>query len=295
MAFKVNTRDTYTPSFSDARPGFFALDHLGGKTLDSCPLKQQIEYYTIILIADGSGTIEVDFKSHEIKKHALVFLTPGQVFRSKNFHVNEGFQISFDKHFYCPETHGKSIACDGVLFNNVHRVAIIDLEKKEKESFYWHMESIFSEMKTPGIAHREMIVTQLRMLLIQALRKTDLNPNDQAVAKNRLVRDFIALVNKHYLTKHSVSDYAEMLAVSPKSLSKRMKAEGYASPSKIIRERLMLEAQRRLRLEEITVKSLAYDLGFEDPAYFNRIFSKEIGQSPLAYQKAFMRISYCRI
>ncbi len=287
MAFKIQTSDSYTPSFSDQRQGYFTLDLLEGKTLNSCPVKQQIEHYTIILIANGKGTIEVDFKSHDMIGSALVFLTPGQVFRSKNFHVAEGYQISFDKHFYCPETHGKAIACNGVLFNNVHKDSVLDLSEKEKGLFNNQMEALFSEMKTPKIAHREMIETRLRLLLIEALRKTDLSPNDQALAKNRLVRDFLALVNKHYLTKHAVSEYAEMLAVSPKSLAKRMKAEGYATPLKIIRERLMLEAKRRLRLEHITAKSLAYELGFEDPAYFNRVFSKETGQSPLAYQKAF--------
>jgi len=288
MAFKVNTSDTYTPSFSDKRPGYFTLDHLGGKTLDSCPLKQQIEYFTIMLIVDGAGKIEIDFRSSEIKENALVFLTPGQVFRSKDFHVAQGFQIRFDKHFYCPETHGQAIACNGVLFNNVHRQSVLDLDEREMVLFQTQMEAIFSEMKNPQIAHREMIETQLKLLLIHALRKTELNPSDQALAKNRLVRDFLAAVNKHYLSKHSVAEYAELLAVSPKSLAKRMKAEGYPSPTKIIRERLMLEAKRRLRLEHITVKTLAYELGFEDPAYFNRIFSKETGQSPLAYQKAIV-------
>ena len=102
--------------------------------------------------------------------------------------------------------------------------------------------------------------------------------------ENRLVGDYIALVDKHFREIHSVSDYAERLFVSPKSLAKRLNALGHKTPKEILRDRIVLEAQRDLRYSDKSVKEIAFDLGFDDPAYFTRYFKKATGQSPLNYR-----------
>lgn len=247
------------------------------------------EYYRIYWIEEGSGEYKIDFKAFKVEQAGLFFLSPGQVLEVDSEKVKSGVQISFDREFYCVETHGKEIACNGVLFNNVHRATMIALGKADAPTFQGLLQKMIAELEHPGSAHRAMLETYLRFFLIEALRILE----QQAPAletnkphENRLVADFIALVEKHFVNIHSVAEYAEMLAVSPKSLAKRLQSEGYSTPTEIIRDRIVLQAKRDLRFSDKSVKEIAFDLGFEDPAYFTRYFKKAAGLSPNQYRSS---------
>ena len=256
---------------------------------DGCEIVQKdgSEYFNVFLITTGSGNYKIDFKAFEIDQAGIFFLSPGQVFQVDHENIQAGYQISFDKDFYCVETHGKEIACNGVLFNNVHKALMLHLDEMQVPFFEQMAENISKELQNPGIAHRAMLETYLRMFLIQALRiLEEQQPNLGKVEEetNRLVADFIALVEKHFQKIHSVSEYAQMLFVSPKSLAKRLNALGYPKPTEIIQDRILLQAKRALRFSDLTIKEIAFNLGFEDPGYFSRLFSKKEGLSPLAYR-----------
>lgn len=249
---------------------------------------EQSEYYKIYWIEDGYGEYQIDFKAFVVEKAGLFFLSPGQVLTIDTEKVKSGFQISFDREFYCVETHGKEIACNGVLFNNVHRAAMIPLAKADNAYFLEILQKMVEEIECPGPAHREMLETYLRMFLIGALRKWEnlnLKPEIVQGEQNRLATDFIALVEKHFTQVHGVSEYAKMLGISPKSLAKRLNIIGYKKPTEIIRDRIVLQAKRDLRFSNKSIKEIAFDLGFEDPAYFTRYFKKTTAESPLRYRE----------
>lgn len=250
------------------------------------------KYYKIYWIEEGYGEYQIDFKSFKVENAGLFFLSPGQILTVESEKVKSGYQISFDREFYCVETHGKEIACNGVLFNNVHRATVIPISKEEAPVFQQVLQSMMKELANPGPAHREMLETYLRMLLIQALRRYDIEQQNNEVKEeevNRLVRDFIALVEKHFRTTHSVSAFAEMLFVSPKSLAKRLNALNYKKPTEIIRDRILLQAKRDLRFTNKSIKEIAFELGFEDPGYFTRIFKKAEAVSPQQYREQYAR------
>lgn len=249
------------------------------------------EHYKIFFVEKGKGKYTIDFQSFEIDGAGLFFLSPGQVLTVEAEQANASFEIAFDKEFYCIETHGKEIACNGVLFNNVHRSTFLPLSENDAVLFRQFVGNIERELENPGRAHREMLETYLRMFLIEALRKNDekvpVEPSESE-EENRLAGDFIALVEKHFREKHAVSEYAELLFVSPKSLAKRLNAHGYPTPTEVIRDRIVLEAKRDLRYTPKSVKEIAFDLGFEDPAYFTRYFKKAEGESPAAYRSGYV-------
>ncbi len=249
---------------------------------------ERSDHYKIYWIEDGSGTYDIDFKEFEINGCGIFCVSPGQMFSVKTEKVKTAYQISFDKEFYCVEAHGKEIACNGLIFNNVHRASGISVESSEAPAFRMIIDNIISELKNPGNAHREMIETYLRMFLIHTLRLLDIQELQSSTVthqKNKMVQDFIAMVDKHFRTKHSVSDYAKELFITPKTLAKKLKALGYPTSTEIIQDRILMEAKRSLKFTQESIKEIAFDLGFDDPAYFSRLFSKKEGMTPLAYRK----------
>lgn len=246
-------------------------------------------HFKVIWIEDGDGTYLVDTNEVTVKGSGVFFLSPGQVFCVKSEKVRVAYQIEFDKDFYCVESHGKEIACNGLLFNNVHRSSVISVKPEEKYTFQTIIEQMIAELENKGRSHKELLISYLRMFLIHALRLLEKEEADTKVTthqSNQQVQEFIALVEKQFKTVHTVKGYAEQLFISPKSLAKKLHALSYPTPLQIIQDRIILEAKRQLKFSNLSIKEIAFELGFEDPAYFSRLFSKNADVSPAAYRKA---------
>ncbi len=286
----LTTKETYL--FQDFKlqenAPFFELTSLKVNTYCVANKSEVSDQYKIYWIEDGSGKYSIDFKEFTISGSGIFCLSPGQVFTVESEKVQSAFQIAFDKDFYCIETHGKEIACNGLLFNNVHRATAIAVKEEEKSIFQNLVNQMVGELENKGSSHRDMLETYLRMFLIQTLRLVDIKEAEvQEVThqQDQLAQDFIALVEKHFRQEHTVTGYAEKLFIAPKSLTKRLKVLDYPSPSQIIKDRLVLEAKRQLKFSTKTVKEIAFELGFDDPAYFSRLFSKNAGASPAQYRQ----------
>ncbi len=287
MAIEVTEKYSYRNFQSVSVPLHFEVKAMTPESSTKSNHSELSEFFKIYWIADGSGFYQIDFQEVSIENSGIFCLSPGQVLKVEKEAIKRGYQISFNKDFYCVETHGKEIACNGILFNNVLRATVIPIKPEDTTAFDQMVASMISELKSPGTAHQAMLETYLRMFLIQALRKLEeqqpqLQKNEEEV--NHPGAAFIALVEKHFRSIHSVAKYAEMLFVSPKSLAKRLRSLGYKTPTEIIHDRLLLQAKRELRFSDKTIKEIAFELGFEDPAYFSRLFSRKEGISPMAYR-----------
>ena len=83
----------------------------------------------------------------------------------------------------------------------------------------------------------------------------------------------------------TVADCARALAVTPTHLSRVLRAATGQPASRLIEARLMREARRQLAYTSLQVSTIAYTLGFADPAYFSRVFSRVEGLSPRAFRE----------
>ena len=102
--------------------------------------------------------------------------------------------------------------------------------------------------------------------------------------KDELMERFQQLLNEHYLTLHKPQDYADLLAMSSNTFTKRCTKYFKKPPSHLITERLVLEAKKQLHLTRKSIKEIAYALNFEDEFYFSRVFKKFTNVSPQAFR-----------
>src|SRR6185436_20406823 len=91
--------------------------------------------------------------------------------------------------------------------------------------------------------------------------------------------EFKLMVETHLTEQPSVNAIAEKLALTTNSLYRIVKEYSGISPKDFFTNRLMIEAQRKLNYSTLSVKELAYELGFNDPDYFSRLFKKTTGKS----------------
>ncbi|MEZ4991205.1 MAG: AraC family transcriptional regulator [Saprospiraceae bacterium] len=291
MSISTLKKYRYLPPLDAVNNILFEVDTIQLETSCIANEDHRSENYQVFFLEEGEGRYQIDFHQFEIDGTGIFCLSPGQILTVESEAVKSGYRISFNREFYCVEVQGKVIGCNGILFNNTHRATFLQLEAGKTPVFHQLVENMIGELQHPGKAHLEILETYLRMFFIEVLRLQDETPpilSGCCEDNNRLAADFIALVDQHYRKIRTVSEYADMLHVAPKSLTKRLKEHGYKTPTEIIRDRIVLEAKRDLRYTQKSVKEIAFDLGFEDAAYFTRYFKKSEQESPLAYREAYV-------
>jgi AraC family transcriptional activator of pobA len=97
---------------------------------------------------------------------------------------------------------------------------------------------------------------------------------------------FRAAVEERYKEQWQVGRYAALLRVTPTRLNRLCLRIAGASAFEIAQERLLLEACRQLTYLPASIATIAYELGFQDPAYFSRLFKKRYGVTPSDYRAA---------
>jgi AraC-like DNA-binding protein len=93
-------------------------------------------------------------------------------------------------------------------------------------------------------------------------------------------------VEQKYKEGLSVSEYANLLNISTKTLADLTNKIVFKTPSSLIQERVILEAQRLLSHSSLNVNQISYQLGFDDPSYFVKYFKKHTNNSPITFRKS---------
>jgi len=249
--------------------------------------QQQQNDYTIYWIQEGKGTYNIDFETYNFQDNVLFFLSPGQVFTVDNEQIKTAYKLTFNSHFYCIQTHDQEVACNGILFNNIYETPFVKPCEKDTKKLNFILVSLIEEFQQNETAQYDMLQAYLKQFIINSVRVKQENHTIKEDTETRLFKDFSLLVEQNFRKLHSVTDYANRLGLSPKSITKHFQKLGTKKPSQLIKNRILLEAKRLLIYTDKTVKEIAFELGFNDPAYFTRFFTKAILKSPLQFKKDY--------
>jgi AraC-like DNA-binding protein len=250
----------------------------------------KIDEHIKVLFLPKQSKIQVDFQEFQIETDSLLFLNPKVIIKPNEKEFGGELLLHFNRDFYCIEIHDQEVACDGILYNNVFEIPFIQLNENQSTDIQNIIREIQSEMKDEDSNTEEMLRILLKLIILKSTRiwkqQHLLSENDQQ-SDVQFLRKFSKLVEQHYKTHHTVADYAEMLFLTPKNLSKKIGLLSKDTPNDIIKNRIILESKRLLAHTAMTVKEIAFSLNYEDDAYFIRFFTKNTGISPLSFRKQF--------
>jgi len=195
--------------------------------------------------------------------------------------------ILFNREFYCISDHDSEVSCNGILFFGTQDIPIITIPEGQLNKFNLLHDMFIEEFSTPDNIQGDMLQMLLKRMIIMSTRLA----KEQLIVKTLgndhidTIRKFNFLVDLHYKTKRKVSDYAEMLYKSPKTLSNLFSIYNQKSPQQIILERIALEAKRLINFTDKQNQEIAFELGFNDPAHFSRFFKKMTQMTPSEYRE----------
>lgn len=251
---------------------------------------QRLNYYSLIWVKHGIGEVKADFSSYAFKENTLFSFSPYQPFMLNGETEISGVAINFHPDFFCIHKHHKEVACNGVLFNNIYSPPFVHVDEKAKVNFEMIINQFKAEMQKPDLAQYELLISYLKIFLISASRLKAEQQIEVRKATDENEEPFILqnlknYIESHYRTKHTASDYAGMLSITPKALTKLTKTHFNKTLTDLIAERIIIEAKRELYLTNKTVKEIAYELGYNDEYYFSRFFKKNADVSPQLYRE----------
>lgn len=247
--------------------------HLPFDVLGKFGLTQRKTYYFIIFMLKGVTRHGVDLQDFEIKNNELLFILPHQIHQlPATKQGSEYFKIGFDEH--CLALLPKQYA---FLINpfNKQKISFTKNAAARLKSIFGILAELLSDYDTDPeliLAHLNSLLTEINAVYFSM----DKNPADDKLSKYILFRNLVEDNLEHHL---SISDIAGKLAINSNSLYNIVKYYSGLSTKEFITSRLILEAKRRLYYSESSIKELAYDLGFNDPEYFSRLFKKVTGQT----------------
>ncbi|HTI10255.1 MAG TPA: AraC family transcriptional regulator [Puia sp.] len=268
----------------------FGVVKIDKTNFDSINAARYAPYIKVLYLPAGYS-LTVDFKQYVTKTKSLFFINSNQYLQLEKPGAPGGVFIYYNRDFYCIQIHDEEVACDGLLFNNIYGMAMTVLPEGEDAYIADALDNILKELSGQELSREEMIRTYLKQVIIRTTRlwkQQHLKELKSAQSGDiEFFRNFSRLVEIHFRDKHSVTDYADLLAIAPKTLSKKFNRLRLTQPNDIIKDRILLEAKRLLAYSSLSIKEIAYKLGYDDPAYFNRLFTTKLGSTPATFRKKF--------
>ncbi|MGH2664582.1 AraC family transcriptional regulator [Flavobacterium sp.] len=239
-------------------------------------------FYLTVLFTHGKGVHEIDFVKYDVKPGSLFFLNPGQMHHWELSEDISGFIFFHTQSFYDLYFAGKSVN-DFPFFQSVQNTPALYLEENRQAYFKLLFEQMHTENQSEYIFKQQKIISLIDLVYIESTRfyigDSGSGKGKQHSYSNKF-QEFEVFLEKYFKEEKLPSYYAGLLNISPKHLNRIVQDMVGKTATDIILERIFLEAKRELIVQKLPFSEIAYDLGYDDYAYFSRLFKKKCGVSP---------------
>jgi AraC family transcriptional activator of pobA len=243
------------------------------------------DLHQVLLTRRGRAEVTLDGRADALRSPLAIVVPPGVVHSFRFQPDTAGLVISFSSGLA-----RELSSATGGLLDFLERSAGVTLDRASVEATDLDTlgEMLLREFGRSAPGRHVALRGLLGALLANLLRlSSESAPASTAVGPDReLVARFRQLVERRYREHAAVAGYATELGTSEARLRRACLAVAGQSPIALVHLRLIVEAERQLRYTSMPVTQVAYYLGFEDPAYFTRFFTRRMRVSPRAFRAA---------
>ena len=232
--------------------------------------------HQVLLLAAGSGTVRLDDRIVKLRPGSTVNVPPGTVHAFRFERGTKGWVVTLAE-----ELLDEILAHVGDARRALSRAGVLASDASARQLMRRIDREYNGRARARALMLRGLCATLLAWL---ARRNDEPDPGRVGTRAAMVLRRFESLVEAHYREQWSVAQYASALSVTPTHLSRVCKSIAGVTALGLIEGRTMREARRQLAYTSQSVKMIAYALGYSDPAYFTRAFSRDAGVSPRAFR-----------
>jgi AraC family transcriptional activator of pobA len=267
------------PQFSGHASEPFEINVLNADYFSARPARQE-QLVEMIWLTEGSFQIMFDLETFEVSGGMIVFLAPSQAFYIRSAVDLEGLVIRFPVGFIPADLNSPYPNLNYCISR------IFEVDALTTASIMSVIQCMRRELTNAHSQRTEVLSGYMRIVLIYLLRQRSIVYRSSFKADiAALARRFFDLLERRYHVNKKVKEYADELAVTPNYLNHIIKQETGMSASANIRKRLLLQAKRMAIVQGVSMKTVAYKLGFEDTAHFSKFFKMGCGCNFTDYRK----------
>ncbi len=268
-------------AFLQAPFAYRSMQEIEEKRSQTPDLPHRHDYFMVMLVEAAEGVHQIDFVDYELRANTVYFVAPEQI-----HHVTlaqskpEGHVILFRPDFLQQYSISPAQLYDMELFFNCDEARPLELSAVAFASLIPYVRGIVAEYTSDKPQKWDAVGAWLKLLLLECKRfKILQNVTYKTWDKRQaeIVKQFKNDVEHFFQKLHKVNEYADRQNLTSNHLNEVIKTETGTSAKDFIQNRLLLEAKRLARYSNLSVKEIAYQLGYEDVAHFSKFFKKNVG------------------
>jgi len=256
-------------------------------------MKVSLGFYSVMFKNLCPGTMRYGRNYYDFQEGTLFFTAPNQVVVMENLEDTDdvyGWALIFHPDLIRGTSLNKKMK--NYSFFSYELYEALHLSELEKEKLRDIVSDIENELKQNIDKHSKvLIVSAIELLLNYCNRYYDRQFITRTVQNKDIISDFenhlksyFASDDIHNLGFPSIKHFAELLYLSPNYLSDLLKKETSKNGTEHIQFHVVELAKDKLLSSTNPVGEIAYDLGFEYPQYFSKMFKKNTGMTPVEYR-----------
>lgn len=239
---------------------------------------QRYDFFQLLWFTDVAGDplYFLDFNEYILQKDQVVLVFPGQIDRM-DIEGKKGFLFAIHNDVFFDINQRLNSGYLNGYFSNV----FITLNSETKKVLSGLNDLILEEYSTNNrLVLMENYMAAFLFHIASLFENTDYYKSNS----DAFVAQLMKLIDCHFIEERETDFYASQLGVTNKRVNELCKKGTGKTVKQHLQERLVLEIKKEIRIGRKSLKEIAYDLGFNEPAYFTRFFKQHTAMTPTQFR-----------
>lgn len=249
----------------------------------------------VALKKNVNATMQYGQRAYDFDEGALIFLAPNQVYsiQANNALSHKGWLLLIH-----PDLFWNTSLCETIKkykFFDYDINEALHLSEKEESTIVHILHNIDEESKSNIdkfsklviVSHIETLLNYSNRFYHRQFITREKENHDILVRLEKILSDHFDNIKASTDTMLSVVDISSHLNVSPNYLSGLLQVLTRKSTQQHLHDKLIEKAKERLMISELSISEIAYELGFDYPQSFSKLFKSKTGQTPSTFRKSY--------
>ena len=256
-----------------------------------------MDFYSIALKRDIGAKLHYGQQMYDFDEGLMSFIAPGQVLRLEKepdtLHNGSGYLLQIHPDFLWNSPLAKNIKSYTFFDYSINEALF--LSDKEENIIVGILESIRQEYHTNiDKFTQDLIIAQIELLLKYCDRYYNRQFITRKINSHQMLTKVENFLNSHFSFEEqqegsllSVKNVADAMNVSSDYLSSMLKQITGKNVQEHIHQKMIEKAKEKLSTTTLSVSEIAYELGFEHPQSFSKLFKSKTNVSPMEFRRSF--------